>query len=167
MALLEQWQTLAYNQEQDRNSLQNFWNVYFEKEKNAYASILKEPDKELKGTVQELADYFGFDLMTMTGFLDGINESLKNANPVETMEADTEVTIAIDKEALYKNMVEADAEWLYGLEEWNEIFDEETRKALYREQKDSHTVRKPKKVGRNDPCPCGSGKKYKFCCGKK
>lgn len=24
----------------------------------------------------------------------------------------------------------------------------------------------PKKVGRNDPCPCGSGKKYKHCCGK-
>ena len=27
-------------------------------------------------------------------------------------------------------------------------------------------VRKSKKVGRNDPCPCGSGKKYKNCCGK-
>ena len=26
--------------------------------------------------------------------------------------------------------------------------------------------RKEKKVGRNDPCPCGSGKKYKKCCGK-
>ena len=23
-----------------------------------------------------------------------------------------------------------------------------------------------KKVGRNEPCPCGSGKKYKKCCGK-
>jgi uncharacterized protein YecA (UPF0149 family) len=23
-----------------------------------------------------------------------------------------------------------------------------------------------KKVGRNDPCPCGSGEKYKKCCGK-
>ena len=23
------------------------------------------------------------------------------------------------------------------------------------------------KVGRNDPCPCGSGKKYKQCCGRK
>jgi uncharacterized protein YecA (UPF0149 family) len=22
------------------------------------------------------------------------------------------------------------------------------------------------KIGRNDPCPCGSGKKYKKCCGK-
>ncbi len=28
------------------------------------------------------------------------------------------------------------------------------------------TVKKDKKVGRNDPCPCGSGKKYKKCCGK-
>ena len=27
-------------------------------------------------------------------------------------------------------------------------------------------VREEPKVGRNDPCPCGSGKKYKKCCGK-
>ncbi|MGQ9733412.1 MAG: SEC-C metal-binding domain-containing protein, partial [Candidatus Zipacnadales bacterium] len=26
-------------------------------------------------------------------------------------------------------------------------------------------VVKGRKVGRNDPCPCGSGKKYKKCCG--
>ena len=30
----------------------------------------------------------------------------------------------------------------------------------------SRTVRKGKKIGRNDPCPCGSGKKYKHCCGR-
>jgi len=29
------------------------------------------------------------------------------------------------------------------------------------------TVKVPPKVGRNDPCPCGSGKKYKNCCLKK
>ena len=28
------------------------------------------------------------------------------------------------------------------------------------------TIKKPKKIGRNEPCPCGSGKKYKKCCGK-
>lgn len=28
------------------------------------------------------------------------------------------------------------------------------------------TVRKTEKIGRNDPCPCGSGKKYKHCCGR-
>ena len=27
-------------------------------------------------------------------------------------------------------------------------------------------ARREKKVGRNDPCPCGSGRKYKHCCGK-
>ena len=26
--------------------------------------------------------------------------------------------------------------------------------------------KKSQKIGRNDPCPCGSGKKYKQCCGK-
>jgi SEC-C motif-containing protein len=31
-----------------------------------------------------------------------------------------------------------------------------------------HTVvRGSPKIGRNDPCPCGSGKKYKHCCGKR
>ena len=30
----------------------------------------------------------------------------------------------------------------------------------------SRTIKKDKKIGRNDPCPCGSGKKYKQCCGK-
>ena len=37
------------------------------------------------------------------------------------------------------------------------------------EAKDStskKTIKNSKKVGRNDPCPCGSGKKYKQCCGK-
>ena len=28
------------------------------------------------------------------------------------------------------------------------------------------TITKDKKIGRNEPCPCGSGKKYKKCCGK-
>ena len=32
--------------------------------------------------------------------------------------------------------------------------------------KKDQTVRNFRKVGRNDPCPCGSGKKYKKCCGK-
>ena len=27
-------------------------------------------------------------------------------------------------------------------------------------------IKKEKTVGRNEPCPCGSGKKYKKCCGK-
>jgi preprotein translocase subunit SecA len=33
-------------------------------------------------------------------------------------------------------------------------------------QKQRTVKRDMPKVGRNDPCPCGSGKKYKKCCGK-
>ena len=51
-------------------------------------------------------------------------------------------------------------------QKWIGNADEETKKALYKDQKNANTVRKEKKIGRNDPCPCGSGKKYKKCCGK-
>ena len=104
--------------------------------------------------------------MKMVGFLDGINESLKKENPIEEMTEDTVVSLAFDKEMLYKNMVDAKADWLYNLSAWEKIFDEEKRKELYREAKKMNTIVKEKKIGRNDPCPCGSGKKYKKCCGR-
>ena len=166
MALLDTWHDIAYNEKLDRDSLQKLWSVYFSKETAIYEELLKNPDEVVKGTVKELADKFGVDIMTMTGFLDGINDSLKEPNPIETMEEDTEVSLGFDKELLYKNMVAAEADWLYNLEEWNKIFDEDTKKRLYKEQKNSTTVVKDAKVYPNDPCPCGSGKKYKKCCGK-
>ena len=166
MALLQQWRDMAYDQEADKQKLQQFWAVYFGKEKDIYAQLLKDPDTVVKGTVKELADRYGIDVMTMTGFLDGINDSLVEQNPIEEMEEDTVVNLGFDKTLLYKNMVAAEADWLYNLEEWNEIFDEETRKELYKEQKRSTTIVKDAKVYPNDPCPCGSGKKYKKCCGK-
>ena len=165
--LLEQWRDMAYDQKADRGKLQRFWAVYFNTEKEIYEKLLTNPDEVVAGTVKELADKFQVDLMTMVGFLDGINDSLKEANPIETMEEDTVVNLAFDKEKLYKNMVDAKADWLYELPQWNKIFDEDKRKELYREQKRSGTIVKGHKVGRNDPCPCGSGKKYKFCCGRK
>lgn len=166
MLLLEIWRAQAYNQTANKAQLQNLWNKYFIKEKEIYKQLLANPDEEVKGTVAELATKYKTDLSFMTGFLDGINDSLKVPNPIETMEEHTEVSLAFDKELLYKNMVGADADWLYNLPEWEAIFDEDTRKALYKEQKSSTTVVKDDKVYPNDPCPCGSGKKYKKCCGK-
>ena len=124
---------------------------------------------DLSKAVIKLAkrDKYGVTVNTMVGFLDGINDSLKEANPIETMEEDTVVSLAFDTEKLYKNMVAAGADWLYGLPEWEAIYDEDTRKALYKEQKRSTTVvNEEAKVYPNDPCPCGSGKKYKKCCGR-
>ncbi len=166
MALLQQWREVAYNEELGRERLQQFWNAYFQKEAEIYQQLLKTPDEVVKGTVKELSEKYDVSVMVMTGFLDGINDSLVEANPIEEMEEDTEVNLGFDKARLYKNMVAAEADWLYGLEEWNDIFDEETRKALYKEQKSSTTIVKDAKVYPNDPCPCGSGKKYKKCCGK-
>lgn len=166
MALLDQWRDVAYDESANKGDLQRFWGDYFKKEQAVYKELLADPDTEVKGTVKELADKFGITVMEMTGFLDGIQESLVAPNPIEEMEEDTEVSLKFDKELLYKNMVAADAEWLYGLEEWKEIFDEDKLKALYKEQKNSQTVVNAPKIYPNDPCPCGSGKKYKKCCGK-
>ncbi len=166
MALLQKWRDMAYSETANKGDLQRMWSAYFQQEKDIYAQLLADPDKEVKGTVKELAEKYDVDIMIMTGFLDGINDSLKKPNPIEEMEEDTKVSLAFEKELLYKNMVAAGADWLYELPEWEAIFDEETRKALYKEQKSSTTVVKPDKVYPNDPCPCGSGKKYKKCCGK-
>ena len=166
MGLLEQWRAKAYNEKANKGDLQRLWSDYFNKEKEIYAQLLENPDEEVKGTVKELAERFDTSIEYMVGFLDGINDSLKEANPIETMEEDTPVRLEIDPEKLYYNMVEAKATWLYGLPEWDSILTEERRKELYKQQKASGTIRKGKKIGRNDPCPCGSGKKYKHCCGR-
>lgn len=149
--LLDQWRKIAYNEQADRTELQNFWANYFNIEKDIYEQLLSDPDTEVRGTVKELAEKYGQDVMTMVGFLDGINESLKEENPIEDLSEDTQVNLVFDKALLYKNMVAAKADWLYELPQWKEIFSEEELKALYKEQRDSGTVRKPKKIGRNDP----------------
>ena len=158
--LLEQWRDIAYDENADRGRLQRFWGSYFQIEKEIYEQLLENPAEEVKGTVKELAEKYGQEVMTMVGFLDGINESLKEENPIETMDEDTQVSLAFDTEKLYKNMVAAKADWLYELPQWKKIYSEEELKRLYKEQKESTTIRKEKKVGRNEPCPCGSGKKY-------
>ena len=166
MALLEKWQKIAYNEKTNKQELQRFWQKYFLVEKTVYEKLLTNPEEKVEGTVKELAEKYEISILDMTGFLDGINDSLIEPNPIDTMEEDTKVSLAFDKEKLYKNMVDAKADWLYDLPMWDEIFDAETKKALYLEQKKSGTVIVGKKIGRNEPCPCGSGKKYKHCCGR-
>ncbi len=166
MSLLKEWHKVAYNENANQNELQRFWQRYFLLEKGVYEQLLSNPDEVVEGTVKELAEKYNLSIMDMTGFLDGINESLVTPNPIETMDEETKVSLAFDKERLYKNMVDAKAEWLYQLPMWDDIFDKEKQKELYLEQKKSGTVIVGKKIGRNEPCPCGSGRKYKQCCGK-
>lgn len=165
MSLLQEWRDYAYAKDMNGREGQLFWANYFNKEKEVYKILLANADKVYEGTVASLAKEFNLELNYMVGFLDGINDSLVTPNPIEEMDQDTKVSLAFEKEKLYQNMVEAQADWLYELEEWDALLAPERKKELYREQRSSGTVVKEKKIGRNDSCPCGSGKKYKKCCG--
>ena len=165
--ILEQWREIAYNQQADRNQLQRFWANYFNIEKGIYEQLLANPLADpVHGTVKELAEKYGLTIQYMIGFLDGIDDSLAESNNLDDVTEDSEVKLPIDYEKLYMNMVECNAEWLYTLPQWDGIFSKAKRDELYKIQKSSKTIIKAPKVGRNDPCPCGSGLKYKKCCGK-
>ncbi|MBR2407435.1 MAG: SEC-C domain-containing protein [Lachnospiraceae bacterium] len=165
MGLLQEWRESAYSLDINSKEGKMFWNNYFVIETGIYEKLLSNPEMVEEGTVKELAEKYETPLQIMVGFLDGINESLVTPNPIEEMTEDTKVRLEWDKEKLYYNMVGADAEWLYELPQWDNLLTVERRKELYLQQKKSGTVVKDKKIGRNDPCPCGSGKKYKKCCG--
>ncbi len=89
MALLKEWKKIAYDETKDKGTLQKFWANYFNLEKSVYEKLLSDSDTEVKGTVKELAEKYGLSIMEMTGFLDGINDSLVEANPIDDMEEDT------------------------------------------------------------------------------
>lgn len=164
MSLIQKWNEFA-TQQQESPDANAFWNDYFLKEKDMYSAILTAQEP-ISGTVPALAEKFGVDDVIMTGFIDGINDSLKVPYDLDAMDENTVLALDYDKETLYYNMVAAKAEWLYSMPEWDQHLTQEKRKELYKKQKNSKTVVNTEKVGRNDPCPCGSGKKYKKCCGK-
>ena len=155
----------------DQNSYAQYINTYYAMEKDAYDKILSAyPDNEdlRTGKASELAKKLGFTKDTMetfVGFLDGIKTSLNNDLDVENVEDDTDIALDIDYEKLYYNMRDAKATWLFKLTSWKKVLDEEKVAEITREYREANIAHSTK-VGRNDPCPCGSGKKYKKCCGK-
>lgn len=164
MTLFEKWREIA-EQERTPQANEAFWKEYFLKEKDNYADILANNRKALKGTLSEVASSFNMDTVTFMGFLDGINTSLLNEVELENLEDSSELDIEIDYEKLYFNMLDAKAEWLYNLPEWENILPADKRMEITKEFRVANMAIS-NKIGRNDPCPCGSGKKYKKCCGK-
>lgn len=165
MSLYEQWKEIAYTEktEEDYNK---FWSDYLPKEKEVYEIILNNHTKVTEGKVSDLANEFNMEIITFIGFLDGINTSLTIELDLETITEDSSISLNIDFEKLYYNMHEAKADWLFNLSQWQNILDEKRRKEIKKEYNRSGMVINDDKIGRNEPCPCGSGKKYKKCCGK-
>lgn len=163
MKVYKLWQQMSESGLNDQQRAM-FWQDYFQTEKNVYEQILKERPEIIEGTLEELAQRFGLENPVMAGFLDGINESIKSPLDLDELEETTPVTLEIDYEALYLNMLKARAKWLSGLPAWETILPKETRLELKREYAKEGIIIKDQKIGRNDPCSCGSGKKYKHCC---
>ena len=165
MNLLTKWRELSENLETQEAEIK-FWEEYLKVEASIYNEILNNKVEVVEGKVADLAAKYNTSVEYFMGFIDGISESLKEEITLETIEADSTIKLDIDFEKLYYNMVEVEAHWLYNLPGWETILPAAKRKELQKAYKTSKTVVKEEKVGRNDACPCGSGKKYKKCCGK-
>ena len=161
MSLYSEWNRLLEEQEQERE----FWEKFLVKEKETYEKLLENPDVVEKGTIRALGEKFDLTPVEVVGFTDGINTSLRKSISLEELEETTEIAWDIDLEKLYYNMLDAQAEWLYTLPQWDNILTNERRKEIKKEYNKTR-IAVSNKVGRNAPCPCGSGKKYKKCCGK-
>ncbi|MCI7392698.1 MAG: SEC-C domain-containing protein [Clostridiales bacterium] len=163
--LFEQWQDLIENQTQE--TFNEFWEEYSGAETKIYSDILDHPDEKMTGKLGELAAKYEVRPVIFMGFLDGINESIETKQELEGFDEESEIELKIVPETLFYNMLKADADYLYGLEQWMDILGEDKIREIVKEYKASKTVRRAApKIGRNDPCPCGSGKKYKHCCGR-
>ena len=166
MSLYEAWKNYIEENCSTQEQQNEFWEKYCSEEKVLYQKILGEKITTISGKVEELANESKMIPSQYMGFIDGISDSLITPIDLESIELDSEIKLEIDFAKLYKNMLAVPAEWLYTLEEWDNFFSKDERVELEKEFKRSKTVVNEVKVGRNDPCPCGSGKKYKKCCGQ-
>jgi uncharacterized protein YecA (UPF0149 family) len=162
MSLYDSWMKQA-SEHATQEAYNKFWAEYFDKETNNYEYILENHNEVLSGTLEELAAKFNMDTVTMVGFLDGINTSLVESLDIEELTEESQIKLEVDFEKLYFNMLEAKADWLYNLPQWEDILSQERRTEITKEYRQSK-IAVSNKVGRNEPCPCGSGKKYKKCC---
>ena len=164
MKLYDAWKRLSLDQQ--GQPVKHVWDEYLAREKVVYENILRNHITRIEGTVAEIGIRFDLSPTHVFAFLDGIHECVDGLPDLAELEETTPIAFDIEYERLFKQMVEFKAEKLYKLHEWDQYFSLEQKKQLYKEQKKSHTiVRNEMKIGRNDPCPCGSGNKYKKCCG--
>lgn len=165
MSLYKSWTDMVVEYVKEKGE-KAFWQEYGNIETNIYKDLLLNHKEAKKTTIKKLAKEYNSTPEFIMGFVDGINDSLNNPYDLEAIDENTELVLDIDLEKLYFNMLDAKADYLYNLPQWDGIFSEEKRKEIQKDYKESRIVRNEEKIGRNDPCPCGSGKKYKKCCGK-
>lgn len=165
MSLYKDWNDMVVDYVKTKGE-KAFWEEYSAVEGGIYTKILAKPEEKFTYTIEALAKEMNTTNEFVMGFTDGINDSLNTMLDLENVSATDELVLDINLEKLYYNMLDAKAEYLYTIPAWENILTLEKREELKKALKDSKTVRNESKVGRNDLCPCGSGKKYKKCHGK-
>jgi len=165
MSLYKDWTDMVVDYVRNKGEAA-FWEEYGAIETRIYTKLLGNHKTNIKGKIEDLAAEYETSVVFFVGFLDGINESLIETMDLEALTKDDEIELKVDLEKLYFNMLDAKADYLYELPQWEGVYSKEKRKEIHTEWKKSKTVVNKNKIGRNEPCPCGSGKKYKQCCGK-
>lgn len=166
MSYYETWQN-KIEDSSNQSTYNDFVQQYYLLEKEAYDQILQSGESHWTGRADEIAEKLGFadDMVIFAGFLDGLQTSLEGDLDLKDLAEETELDFTIDFEKLFWNMNDAKAEWLYNLPSWDNVLSQDKQNIIVKEYKNSKIIRR-EKIGRNDPCPCGSGKKYKNCCGR-
>lgn len=164
MTLYEEWQDLLTHQTED--SFDAFWEKYAGAEQKLYTVLLEQDGKSFDGKFGDLAKKYEIEPVFMMAFLDGISDSLTSPLNTENIDENSDISISVDYEKLYFNMHKANAPHLYQIPAWKNKLTADKMSEIEKEYKKSKTYVKEQTPKRNDPCPCGSGKKYKKCCGK-
>lgn len=165
MTLYDKWTNMVTEFVKTKGEVA-FWNEYKSVELKIYKDILGNKKFSFTSSVQDLSKEYEIDEDFIVGFVDGISESLEEFIDVEKISVDEKLNFNIDVEKLYFNMLDSKADYLYNLSEWNDILSEDKIKEITNNWRSSKIVVNKVKIGRNEPCVCGSGKKYKNCCGK-
>lgn len=165
MSLYDRWTNMVTDFVKTKGEMA-FWNEYKNVELKIYKDILGNKNFKFKSTITDLSKKYDISEEFIVGFVDGISESLHNQIDIEKISIDEEIEFDINLEELYFNMLDARADYLYNLSEWKDILAEDKLKEITTKWRSSKVVVNPVKVGRNETCTCGSGKKYKKCCGR-
>ncbi|MFV0275227.1 MAG: preprotein translocase subunit SecA [Bacilli bacterium] len=153
-------------------SLEELTNLISSKIKDEYEEKIEEQPKEVVNNLEKVIYLKNIDIMwqehmnTMVSLKDGIGlRSYAQENPLQAY--------IMEGYSLFNNMLlsiyEHTATALINLKVNTDIVIKEEKKEMITNDKEAsakRTIVKDKKIGRNDPCTCGSGKKYKQCCGK-
>ncbi len=165
MSLYQEWEKLLH--EQTDATFEKFWEEYSKAEIAIYTHLLTEKKTKWETSIDEICNQFEIRPVMAMGFLDGIQTSLTNEEmKLDNIKENDTFTLNIDFEKLFYNMIGAKADHLYSIDAWADVLSEDKRASIYKDYKRDNIVVGTKAPGRNEPCPCGSGKKYKKCCGK-